>query len=71
MTHENPFKGYAGHIALHKDFGKYIDFNRGKLGGNITFIKKLTNLKLFFWNKIKKNFVLRQTKKLFWKLKTK
>ena len=71
MTHENPFKNYAGFIGLHKDFGKYIDFSKGKLGGYINHIKKLIKLESFFSKMKKKSFIIRKSKNVFRYLKTK
>lgn len=58
MTHKSPFAGYAGARILHKDYGKFIDYSKGRVGGRAFVFKDIIKLKKKFFQFYNRKFLL-------------
>jgi hypothetical protein len=58
MTHKSPFAGYAGARILHKDYGKFIDYSKGRVGNRAFVFKDILKLKKRIIKSFKSIFLL-------------
>lgn len=58
MTHENPFKNYAGPKALHKDYGKFIDFSKGRVGNKALVFRHIREMKINLYKFLEAKFLV-------------